>query len=146
LRQTADAALWQTVLPDLPRNQEGLRDLDLLLRRVAGQLDHLHAVAQRAGNRVEQVRRGDEEHAREVEGHVQVVVAEARVLLRVEHLEQGGGGVAAEVGPELVDLVQHEHGVVGARLLQPLDDAPGKRPHVGAPVTANLGLVADAAQ
>ena len=36
----------------------------------------------------ERVGGGDEEHPREVEGHLEVVVAEGRVLLRVEHLEQ----------------------------------------------------------
>ena len=45
--------------------------------RVARQLDHLHAVAQRRRDRVEHVRGGDEEHLRQVERHLEVVVAEA---------------------------------------------------------------------
>src|SRR5712691_1563653 len=50
------------------------RHLALFLLRVARQLDDLHAVAQGARNRVEHVRRGDEEHARKVVGHREVVV------------------------------------------------------------------------
>ena len=42
-------------------------------------------------------------------GDVEVVVAEGRVLLRVEHLEHRRRRVAAVVGAHLVDLVDHEH-------------------------------------
>jgi len=74
------------------------------------------------------------------------VVGEGEVLLRVEHLQKGAGRVAAEVRPDLVDLVQHEDGVVGAGAVDLLDDAPGERPDVGAPVPPDLGLVPHAAQ
>ena len=74
------------------------------------------------------------------------MVAEVDVLLRVEHLEQRRRGIAPEIGPELVDLVEHEDGVADTRLLEPLDDAPGQRSHVRAPVASDLGLVAHAAQ
>src|SRR3712207_7385212 len=50
--------------------------------------------------RSERVRRGDEHDARQVEGHVEVVVAEGPVLLRVEHLEHRARRVAAEVRSE----------------------------------------------
>ena len=48
-------------------------------------------------------------------GEVEVVVAEAVVLRRVEDLEHRAGGVAAEVGAHLVDLVDHEHRVARCR-------------------------------
>jgi len=57
-------------------------------RRVAGQLEDLHAVAQRTGNGVEHVRRRDEEDLGQVERHVEVVIAERVVLFRIEDLEQ----------------------------------------------------------
>ena len=84
--------------------------------------------------------------SREVERQFQVVVAEGVVLLRIEHLEQRRRRVAAEVHAQLVDLVEHEDRVAAARLLHPLDDAARQRAHVGAPVAADLGLVAHAAQ
>ena len=123
-----------------------LRDLELLLLGVARELDHVHAVEQRAGDRVEQVGGADEEHLREVERQVEVVVAEVRVLLRVEHLEQRARRVAAEVGAHLVDLVEQKHRVVRLGVAQRADDRAGHRADVGAAVAADLGLVAHAAE
>ena len=68
------------------------------------------------------------------------------VLLRVEHLEQGRRGVPAEVHRHLVDLVEQEHRVERPGLLHHLDDLAREGADVGAPVAANLGLVADPAQ
>ena len=81
----------------------------------------------------------------EVELEVEVVVAEGVVLGRVEDLEHRRGGVAAEVGAHLVDLVDHEHRVAGAGVAERADDRPRQGPDVGAAVAADLGLVADAA-
>ena len=113
--------------------------------RVAGELDHLHAVEQRRRHRVELVRGGDEEDVREVERQVQVVVAEGRVLLGVEHLEHRARRVAAEVRAHLVDLVDHQHRVVRAGVAHRADDRAGHRADVGAAVPADLRLVAHAA-
>ena len=142
----ADLRVGEAVLLDLLRDQVAPRDLDLLLLGVPGQLDHLHAVAQRRRNRIEQVGGGDEHDLRQVEGHVEVMVDEAVVLLGVEHLEQRRRRIAAEIGAELVDLVEHEQRVVGAGVAQVLDDPAGQRADVGAAVAADLGLVAHAAQ
>src|SRR4051794_3278639 len=138
--RTADA-----VALHLARHEVALGDLALLLVRVARQLDHLHAVAQRGRHRVELVGGGDEEDVREVEGQVQVVVAEGRVLLGVEHLEHRAGGVAAEVGAHLVDLVDHQHRVPRPGVAHNADDRAWHRADVGAAVAPDLRLVADAA-
>ena len=78
----------EAVVLHLLGDQEALPDLDLLLLRVARQRDDLHPVAQGGRDGVEQVAGGDEEHLGQVEGHLQVVVLEGVVLLRVEDLEQ----------------------------------------------------------
>ena len=65
-----------------------MRDLQLFLRGVAGQLDDFHAVAQRSGDRIEHVGGAHEQYRRKVVGHREVVVAEGAVLLGVEHFEQ----------------------------------------------------------
>ena len=114
--------LPEAVLLDLARHQVALGDLELLLLGVARELDHLHPVAQRRRDRVELVRGGDEQDLRQVERQVEVVVAEAGVLLGVEHLEHRAGRVAAEVGAHLVDLVDHQHRVVGAGVAHRADD------------------------
>ena len=74
------------------------------------------------------------------------MIAERDVLLGVEHLEQRRRRIAAEVGADLVDLVEHEDRVAGARLVHALEDAPGQRADVGAAVAADLGLVVHAAE
>ena len=76
------------VLFDLARDQEALRNLDLLFERVAREFDHFHAVAQRRRDRVDYVCRGDEQHTREIERNFEIVIAELAVLFRVEHFEQ----------------------------------------------------------
>ncbi len=128
------------------RHEEALGDLGLLDLRVAGQLQHLHAVAQRLGHRVQDVGRADEHHVRQVVLDVEVVVEERVVLFGVEHLEQGRRRVAAEVHRHLVDFVEEEQRVLRARLLHHLDDLAGERADVGAAVAADLRLVADPAE
>jgi hypothetical protein len=67
------------------------RDHLLLLQRVAGQPDDLHAVEEGRLNRVEDVRGRDEEDPGEVVRDRQVVIAEGVVLLRVEDFQQRRG-------------------------------------------------------
>ena len=45
----------------------------------------------------------DEQHLAQVERHAEIVVAERRVLLRIEHLEQRRRRIAVEARAELVD-------------------------------------------
>src|SRR2546430_5833191 len=60
------------------------------------------------------------------------------VLRRIEHLEQRRRRVAPPVAPDLVDLVEHDHGVAGASLLEGARDASGQRADIGATVTTDL--------
>ena len=74
------------------------------------------------------------------------MIDERVVLFRVEHFEQGRGGIAAEVHAELVDLVEHEQRVVRLCVADRLDDAAGQGSDVGAAMTADLRLVTHAAE
>ena len=74
------------------------------------------------------------------------MITEGVVLLRVQHLQQGGRGVAAEICADFVYFVQHEEGVDRAGLFHGLEDASGKSAYVSPAVTPNLGFVADTAQ
>jgi hypothetical protein len=123
-----DLLFRDSVLFDLPRNQVLERDVDFLLFGVALQFDDLHAVAQRLRNRIEHVRGGNEQHLREIERHVQVVVAESRVLLRIERFQQRRRRIAAEVAPHLVNFVEHEHRIFRLRAPNALNDLPRQRP------------------
>ncbi|CAM9713450.1 unnamed protein product, partial [Heterosigma akashiwo] len=138
------AARAQPVEAQLLGQQVALGNGQLLLARVPRDLDQLHAVQQRLGDGVHAVGGRDEEDRAQVEGQVDVVVRELVVLLRVQHLEQGRGRVPPTGVPaQLVHLVQQQHGVPGARLLQRGQDAARQRPDVRAPVAADLGLVGD---
>ncbi len=141
-----DLRVGQRVGLQLLRHQVRARDGDFFRLRVAGDLEDLHAVAQRRGDGLERVGGGDEEHARQIDRHLEIVIDEGLVLLGVEDLQQRRRRVALEAGAKLVDLVEHDDGVHRAGPLERLHDAARERAHVGAPVAADLRLVAHAAQ
>ena len=143
---TVDFLGAQAVPLDLPRPEMAARDGHLLVGRVAVEPDHFHAVDERARDGVGDVGRRDEQHVRQVELDVEVVIAERVVLRRVEHLEQRRRRIAAPVGAELVDLVEHDDGIHRAGVAQRAHEPPGQRADVGAAMAADLGLVADAAE
>jgi len=76
----------QAVVFDLFGDQEIFGDLDFLVLGVAREADHLQAVPQGRRDGVQQVRRGQKHHLRQIERHFQVVVRELSVLGRVQGL------------------------------------------------------------
>ena len=122
------------------------RDRHLLFGRVAVESDHFHAVEQRRRNRVGDVGRRDEQHLREIELDVEIVIAERVVLRRVEHLEQRRRRIAAPVGADLVDFVEHDHRIHRAGVAQRAHEPSRQRADVGAAMAADFRFVADAAE
>src|SRR5579864_1354622 len=135
-----------TVFLFLTRNQILKRDVHFLFFRVALQFDDFHAVAQRLRNRIEHVRGRDEQHLRQVERYIEVVVPEGRALLGIESFEQGRSRITSKIPSYLVDLIQHEHRILGFSAADSLDDLPRQSADIGATVSTNLGLVMHAAQ
>src|SRR5712672_1791214 len=131
---------------ELAFEQVALRDLKLFLLGVAGYLDDLHAVADRARNGVQNIGGRDEHHLGKVEGHGEIVVAKRGVLLGVEHLEKRRGRIAMEAHAQLVHLVEHHDWIARARLADRLDDVSRQGADIGAPVAPDLGLVVHAAE
>ena len=74
------------------------------------------------------------------------MVDERVILLRIEHLEHGAGRIAVEIARQLVDLVEHEDRVLRGRAPDAANDVARQRADVGAPMPADLGLVAHATQ
>src|SRR5204862_479640 len=64
----------------------------------------------------------------------------------IQHLQQCSARIAPEIGADLVDLVEHEYRVVAFGPAQSLDDSARQRPDVSPPMSANLGLIAQAAE
>ena len=126
--------------------QVPLGDLQLLLIGIAGQFNDLHPVQQGPGDGIQGVGGGDKEHVGEIEGHLQKMVAEGAVLLGVQHLQQGRGGIAPLIIAQLVDLIQQQQRITALSLLNGGNDAARHGPHIGLAVAADLRLVMDAAQ
>ena len=139
-------AFREAVFGKLLGHEEFLGDFELLVLRIAGHLYDLHPVEEGVGNAVQRIGRRDEHHLRKVEGKLQVMIGETRVLLGIEDLEQGARRIASKVGGHLVDLVEEEDGVVRPRLPDRLHDLARKGADVGLSMPADLGLVAQAAQ
>ena len=121
-------------------------DRHLLVLGVAVDPDDLHPVEQGPRDRLGDVAGREEQHLGQVQVDLQVVVAERVVLGRIEDLEQRARRIASPIRADLVDLVQHEHRVLGPGLLQAADDPAGQRSDVRSPVSPDLGFVMDAAQ
>ena len=71
------------------------------------------------------------------------------VLMSVQSIDDASklsDTIAAKIRAHLVDFVEQEHRIVGAHLLEVLDDLAGQRADVGAPVAADLGFVPHAAE
>src|SRR4029450_7678826 len=99
-------------------------------------------ISKRGLNRIEPVGGRDEQHLRQIEWQVEIMIGEGVVLLRIEYLEQRGGRVAPEIGPDLVDLVEQDNGISGFDAPQRLNDPTGHRSDVRSPMTANLRFIA----
>src|SRR5690606_730982 len=121
-------------------------DVELLFVGVAGDGDDLQPIPQWARDGPQHVGRGDEQHLRQIVRHFQVVVREAVVLLGVQDLQQRRGRIAPEIRGHLVDLVEKQHRVAGARLAHGVQDLARHGPHVGAPVAPDLRFIPHAAQ
>src|SRR5438309_7661795 len=88
------------VLVYLPWNQILECNVAFLFFCVALQFDDLHTVAQRLCNRVKHVGGRDEENLGEGKRHVQIVIAEGRVLLGIERFQRGWRRITGECEPD----------------------------------------------
>ena len=121
-------------------------NLQLLLIGIAGQLDDLHPVQQGPWNGGGGVGGSDEQHPAQIHGDLQEVVPEGVVLLAVQHLQHGGGGVPPVVAAHLVNLIQQQQRIHAAALGDGVDDPARHGPYVGLPVAADVRLVPYASQ
>ena len=73
---------------DLLGNQIAFGNLEFFLAGIAGKLDNFHTVVQRRRNARRVVCRCKEEHIAQIHRDFQIMVAERKVLLGVQHLQQ----------------------------------------------------------
>ena len=81
----------EPVLGELLGNQVLMGDLEFFLGQVSAYVDHFHTVLQGRLDAANPVGGGDEQNVREVVVHVQVVVVEGTVLLRIQGFEKRAG-------------------------------------------------------
>ena len=142
-RALVDLALLRckTSPDELAFDQVTLGNLQFFLFGIAGKLDDLHAIPNRARDSVEHIGSRDEHHLREIESDPEIVVSKGGVLLGVEHFEKRRGWVAVETDAELVHLIEHHHRIASCGLAQRLDDVARHGADIGTAVTADLSLV-----
>ena len=118
----------------------------LLFVGIRAQLNDLHTVQQRSGNRIQRVGGGDKHYIGKVIGNFQIVVTIGMILLGIQNLQQRSTGVTPVVGTHLVDFVQKQHGIAAACLSHGGHNPAGHGTHIGLPVATDIRLVMDAAQ
>ncbi len=139
-------AAREAMFLQLARDEITFGNLEFFRFGVARQFDDFQPVAQGGMNRLEPVCGGDEQHARQVERQIEIMVGERVVLRRVEHFEQRGRRIAAKIRADLVEFIQQNHRIAAFDAAQGLDDASGHRADVGAAMAANFRLVPHAAE
>ena len=136
----------QTIPFDLPGPQVAASDGNLLVSRIAIESNHFHTIQEWSWNGFGHVRCCNEQNMREVEFDIQVMILERMILRRIEHFEKRRRGITAPIGAELVDLVEHDHGIHCTGVAQCAHEPAGQGSDVRASMTADLGLIANATQ
>ena len=136
----------QPVFLNLPWRQIALGDFEFLPVAVTRQRNYVHAIPQRRRNRAELVGGRNKQDFRKIERQIEVMISEGVILFRVENLEQCRRRIAAVISAQLVDLVEHHHGIVDARAANRLNHAARHRAHVSAAMAAQFGFITHAAQ
>ena len=111
----------EAMLLNLARHEITFGNLQFFGFGVAGQFDDFQPVAQRGMNRVQPVRRGDEQHARQIERQIEKMVRERVVLRRVEHFQQRRRRIAPEIRAHLVQFIQQNHRVAAFEAAEGLE-------------------------
>ncbi len=136
----------ESVLLELSPNEISFRDLQFLALGVTGQRNHFHPVAQRFGHAVDVIGRADKNDLRQIERHIEIAIDKRVVLPRIEHFEQRARRIAAKIGADLVDLVEHENRIARPGAAQFLNDPARHRTDVSAAMSANFRFVAHSAE
>jgi len=70
------------------------------------------------------------------------MIPKRQILFRVQHFQQGAGGIALIARSHFVNLIDHEHRVFGFNDFKPLNDLARHRAYVCAAMALYLSLVA----
>ena len=121
-------------------------NLEFLDRCVSRELNDLHTVEQRFRDCIRRVRRADKQYIRQIIRNIHIMIREAEILLRVEHLEESRSRIAVVVPAQLVDLVQHDDRIRSTGCLHRIHNASGHCTDIGSAVAPDFRLVAYASK
>ena len=82
----------------------------------------------------------------EIEGEIEIVVAEGIVLFWIENLQESRGWVSTKVVADLIDLIHHEDRIIAAGLFNRLDDPSGQGTDIGPAMSSYLSLIPNSPQ
>ena len=137
--------LVQTMLFHLLGQQMVQRDLPLFLLGVGGQLDDFHTIQQRTRHGGQIVRCGQEQHIRQVERQLDIMIAERNILLGVQHLQHRRRRVAPKIVAHFVNLVEQKQRIGCARAAQCIHDASRHRADIRLAMTTDIRFISHAA-
>ena len=121
-------------------------DVMLFIFGIGSDLDHLHTVQKRPGDRIRVICRSDKEHVRQVDGYLNIVVFKVTVLLGIKDLQQCGSRISLVIAAQLIDLVKHHQRISDSRFAKSCRDPARHRTDVCPAMAADLRLVADSAE
>ncbi len=136
----------EPVLLQLLRNQMLRRNVKLFILRIAAHLHYLHTVQKGPRNGLQRIGRSHEEHLRQIQRHLQVMIPESAVLLAVQHLQQCREGVSLIVCTDLVNFIQKKQRIFHSRHADAVGDPSRHGSYIGLPVSPDLRLVPNPAQ
>ena len=105
-RDNLQALCWDSVFTQLFWQQVAGCYLILFLVSIAAEGNHIHSIQQRRGNRAVIIRRGNEHDLAQVKRHVDIMVIERAILLRIQYLKQCGGRIPLVTGAQLINFIQ----------------------------------------
>ena len=144
-RQETQILRLNPMFSKLLRDQMLRRNMEFFLVRITAQRNDIHTVIQRPRNRTRIVCRRDKEHLAQVKRHIDIMVDKGVVLLPVQNFEQCGRRVPAKIIAEFIDLIEQQNRILGAGLPNGVDNPSRHGANIGAPVAADIRLIADAA-
>src|SRR5215510_4628931 len=121
-------------------------DLGLFPLAVPLDTNNFHSIKQRLADRVQRIRRRDEEYLRQIEGQIQIMITERMILCRIQYLKQRRGRITTEITPHLIDLVQHQDRIVHTGPAHGLNDPSRQGTDIGSAMPPQFCFIMYAAQ
>ena len=72
------------------------------------------------------------------------MIGEGKILFRIQHFQQGRGGITAKITSDFVNFIQHKNRTHGTDIAHRLHDATWHGANIRAPMPTNLRFISHA--